>query len=59
VAKLLPEPAPTYQPWNLPQDPKIAWKAEGETELLVALRDGDLLAQGRYTEDRPNGWGFG
>jgi hypothetical protein len=27
--------------------------------LLVALRDGDLIAQGRYTEDRPNGWGYG
>ena len=59
AAKLLPEPTPTYQPWNLPQDPKIAWKAQGETELLVALRDGDLIAQGRYTEERPNGWGFG
>lgn len=59
AAKLLPEPAPTYQAWNLPQDPKIALKAQGETELLVALRDGDLIAQGRYTEERPNGWGFG
>lgn len=42
-----------------PQDPTIAWKAEAENELLVALRDGDLIAQGRYTEERPNGWGYG
>jgi len=25
----------------------------------VALRDGDLIAQGRYTEERPNSWGYG
>ena len=37
----------------------IAWKAEAETELLVALRDGDLVAQGRYTEERTHGWGHG
>ena len=34
-------------------------KAEAENELLVALRDGDLIAQGRYSEERPNGWGYG
>ena len=48
AAKLPPKPVPAYQTWNPPQDPTIAWKAEAETELLVALRDGDLIAQGRY-----------
>jgi hypothetical protein len=59
AAKLPPKPVPEYQTWNPPQDPKVAWKAEAETELLVALRDGDLLAQGRYTEERTHGWGNG
>ena len=59
AAKLPPKPVPEYQTWNPPQDPKVAWKAEAENELLVALRDGDLIAQGRYTEERPNGWGYG
>ena len=59
AAKLPPKPVPEYQTWNPPQDPAVAWKAEAETELLVALRDGDLLAQGRYTEERTHGWGHG
>ena len=59
AASLPPRPVPEYQTWNRPQDPTIAWKAEAETELLVALRDGDLLAQGRYTEERTHGWGNG
>ena len=59
AAKLPPKPVPEYQTWNPPQDPTVAWKAEAETELLVALRDGDLLAQGRYTEERTHGWGHG
>jgi len=59
AAKLPPKPAPAYQTWNPPQDPTVAWNAEAETELLVALRDGDLLARGRYTEERTHGWGHG
>ena len=59
AAKLPPKPVPKYQTWNPPQDPKVAWKAEAETELLVALRDGDVLAQGRFTEERTHGWGNG
>jgi len=59
AAKLPPKPVPEYQTWNRPQDPTVAWKAEAETELLVALRDGDLLAQGRFTEERTHGWGNG
>jgi hypothetical protein len=59
AAKLPPKPAPAHHHWNPPQDPTVAWKAESETELLVALRDGDLLAQGRYTEERTHGWGHG
>ena len=58
AAKLPPKPEPAYQHWYPPQDPTIAWKAEGETELLVALRDGDLISQGRYTEER-TGWAQG
>ena len=59
AAKAPPKPVPAHNHWNPPQDPTIAWKAEAENEFLVALRDGDLIAQGRYTEDRPNGWGYG
>jgi len=59
AAKLPPKPEPAYQHWNRPLDPAIAWKAEAENELLVALRDGDLIAQGRYTEERTHGWGYG
>ncbi len=59
AAKAPPKPVPAHNHWNPPQDPTIAWKAEAENELLVALRDGDLVAQGRYTEERPNGWGYG
>lgn len=51
-------PAPASPPWNRPQDPTVAWKSEAETELLVALRDGDLIAQGRYTEERTHAWGL-
>jgi hypothetical protein len=59
AAKLPPQPEPACQHWNPPQDPTIAWKAEAENELLVALRDGDLLAQGRYTEERSHSWSHG
>ena len=55
AAKEPPKPEPAHQHWNRPPDPTIAWKSQGRTELLVALRDGDLIAQGRYTEDR-TGW---
>ena len=59
AGRLPPKPVPEYQNWNRPQDPTIKWKDEAETELLVALRDGDLLARGRYTEERTHGWGHG
>lgn len=59
AARLPPKLAPAHQHWNRTQDPAIAWKAEAENELLVALRDGDLIAKGRYTEDRTHGWGHG
>jgi hypothetical protein len=59
AAKQPPKPEPAWQHWNRPQDPAVAWKAEAETEFLVALRDGDLIAQGRYTEERTHGWGHG
>lgn len=59
AAKAPPKPVPAHNHWNPPPDPTIVWKAEAGNELLVALRDGDLLTQGRYTEERPNGWGYG
>jgi len=58
-AKPSQKPCAPYQYWNAPQDPTVAWKAEAESELLIALRDGDLIAQGRYTEERSHGWGYG
>ncbi|MFY9210143.1 MAG: hypothetical protein WAO69_03360 [Aestuariivita sp.] len=58
AAKLPPKSTPAYQTWNPPQDPTVAWKAEAQKDLLVALRDGDLLAQGRFTETR-TGWAEG
>jgi hypothetical protein len=58
VARQPPKPKPAHEHWNPPQDPAVAWKAEGEAELQVALRDGDLIAQGRYTEER-TGWAQG
>ena len=58
AAKAPPKPGPAYQNWNRPQDPTNASKAEAASELLVALRDGDLIAQGRYTEER-TGWAQG
>ena len=47
------EPAP----WERPEDPQVTWKAEAREQLMVALRDGDLHAQGRYSEERPHAWG--
>jgi hypothetical protein len=58
AAKLPSKPEPVHDHWNRPQDPTIAWKAEGQNELLVALRDGDLIAQGRCSEERTS-WGHG
>ena len=58
VAKQPPKPKSAHEHWNPLQDPVVAWKAEGETELQVALRDGDLIAQGRYTEERTS-WAQG
>jgi hypothetical protein len=40
--------------WERPRDPVAVWKGEAEEELLIALRDGDLLAQGRFSETRNN-----
>ena len=59
AAKAPLRPVPAHNHWNPPQDPTITWKGEAENELLVALRDGDLLAQGRYTEERTHRWGHG
>jgi hypothetical protein len=58
AAKAPPKPRPAHDHWNPPHDPTSAWKAEARNELLVALRDGDLIAQGRYTEER-TGWAHG
>ena len=55
AARLPTKPAPSTPHWLAPPDPKIAWKSQAKEEILVALRDGDLIAQGRYTETR-TGW---
>lgn len=56
AAELPPEPS--QQHWGSSKNTTFAWKTEAETELLVALRDGDLLAHGRYTEERATRWSF-
>ena len=55
TAKVPMKPDPAAPHWLAPPDPKIAWKSQAREELLVALRDGDLIAQGRYTKTR-TGW---
>lgn len=57
AAKESAQPQTSHWHWGQPQDPATRWNAEAETELLVALRDGDLIAKGRYTEERTHGWG--
>jgi hypothetical protein len=58
AASRLPLPPPRHQnPWEPQADPQVKWKAEAHEQLMVALRDGDLHAQGRYTEERPHSWG--
>jgi hypothetical protein len=52
-------PPRELMPWERPRDLAAEGRAEAYHQLLVALRDGDLLAQGRYTDERPNGWGYG
>jgi hypothetical protein len=52
-------PPRELMPWERPRDLVAEARAEAHEQLLIALRDGDLLAQGRYTEERPNGWGYG
>ena len=49
-------PEPSQQHWGSPKSTIFAWRVEAETELLVALRDGDLLAHGRYSEERSVRW---
>jgi hypothetical protein len=45
-------------PWERPEDPRVRWKAEAREQVLVALRDGDLHAQGRFSDTRNNrNWG--
>ena len=53
-----PAPPREYKPWERPEDPQVRWKAEAREQLLVALRDGDLHAQGRFSDTRNNrNWG--
>lgn len=48
----------THGNWRPSQDPQEKWKSEAQKELLVALRDGDLLSKGRFTDTR-TGWAQG
>ena len=57
ASRLPAAPPREYMPWERPQDPRAKWKAEAHEQLMVALRDGDLHAQGRYSEERPDSWG--
>jgi hypothetical protein len=51
-----PEPVPSVYPWDRPRDPVEIWKAQAAEQLLIALRDGDLIAQGRFSEERKHRW---
>ena len=57
ASQLPPEPPRPIHAWEQPRDPAAAWKQEAAEQLLVALRDGDLHAQGRLSEERTQGWG--
>lgn len=58
ASKLPPEPPRQYQPWERPEPPEAKWKREAHEQLLIALRDGDLHAQGRFSDTRNNkNWG--
>jgi hypothetical protein len=64
ASRLPYQPPREPAPWERPVDPQATWKAEAREQLMVALRDGDLHAQGRYSEERPHAWvgagsGFG
>lgn len=58
AARLPKKTEPAHGDWRPPQDPQEKWKSEAKKELLVALRDGDLLSQGRFTDTR-TGWAQG
>jgi hypothetical protein len=58
ASKLPPDPPRQYQPWERPEPPEVKWKREAHEQLLIALRDGDLHAQGRFSDTRNNkNWG--
>jgi hypothetical protein len=58
AASRSPSPPPRHHtPWGPEPETQAKWKAEAREQLMVALRDGDLHAQGRYTEERPFSWG--
>lgn len=57
ASRLPAAPPREPMPWERPVDPREKWKAEAHEQFMVALRDGDLHAQGRYTEERPHAWG--
>jgi hypothetical protein len=60
AASRSPSPPPRSKgPWGPEPEAQVKWKAEAREQLMVALRDGDLHAQGRYTEERPYSWGAG
>ena len=56
ASRLPYQPPREPAPWERPVDPQATWKAEAREQLMVALRDGDLHAQGRYSEERPHAW---
>lgn len=58
ASRLPSAPPRECMPWERPEDPRVRWKAEAREQVLVALRDGDLHAQGRFSDTRNNrNWG--
>ena len=44
------------RPWVRPAEPAAVARAQAESEIQIALRDGDLHAQGRLSKTVHGGW---
>lgn len=53
-SSLTPE-QPSSPPWRR-EDPALRRRQDASEQLMIALRDGDLHARGRYSEARTNRW---
>jgi hypothetical protein len=50
---------PARSPWLRPTDPAVAARQQAEREIQIALRDGDLHAQGRLSTTQSRPWTHG